>query len=323
MLFIGMPKKSPSVTKRSSGSIVPHLDAFLEMLTAERGRLPATLRTYAEVLTLVQADLLKQRQSLLKASSDDLRTWLQRFNRQKKGVATQAKYLSALKQYYRFLVSERVRADNPVAALARPKPRRPLPKSLSHVDMEKLLDTAASYEGAAGLRLIVLVELLYGSGLRASELMALNTQTIRLGQSSMIVRGKGHKERVVPLSPKAQAALKNYMVLIKKQKTKGVPYLFPSARAATGHLTRQRLFQMLKDLAVEAGVDPQRVRPHAVRHSFATHLLEGGADLRSVQALLGHSDISTTQIYTAVSTQRLHETVARHHPMAQQGKNRK
>lgn len=293
---------------------IPNLDAFLEMLSAERGRLPATLTTYRDALTLVHIDLKKHGGSLPQASSDDLRGWLTRFNKLKKGAATQAKYLSALKQYYRFLVSEQQRADNPVTVLDRPKTKRPLPKGLTPDEINKLLASADDLDGIAGLRLTVLVELLYGSGLRATELVGLPVGSVRLGQPYMVVRGKGNKERVAPLSAAAQCALADYMQHLAKNKTKS-KFLFPSDRAISGHLTRQRLFQLLKDLAVQAGVEPSRVRPHAVRHTFATHLLEGGADLRSVQKLLGHSDIATTQIYTAVSSQRLHKALA-NHPLA-------
>lgn len=301
----------------------PYLELFLEMMAAERGRLPATLATYRDALTLVQKDLKKHQRSLEQATSDDLRAWLARFNRNSKGAATQAKYLSALKQYFRFLVSEQKRADNPVTALARPKTKRPLPKGLTQGEIDTLLDHAGDIEGIRGLRLTVLVELLYGSGLRASELVGLPVAGVRAGQPYIVVRGKGNKERVAPLSARAQKALAAYLVHSGKAKNKTprlhAKYLFPSERAASGHLTRQRLFQMLKELAVAAGVDPSRVRPHAVRHTFATHLLEGGADLRSVQQLLGHSDIATTQIYTAVSSQRLHKTLAKH-PLAKRKK---
>lgn len=303
-------------TRALAPHAVPHLDLFLEMLAAERGRLPATLATYRDALTIAHSDLVKNSSSLERASSDDIRAWLQRFNRQKKSAATQAKYLSALKQYYRFLVSEQLRHDNPVTALSRPKTKRPLPKGLTQKEIDALLAAASHVESIAGLRLTVLIELLYGSGLRATELVGLPLASIRVGQPYIIVRGKGNKERVAPLSARAQQTLADYLALLGKNKGQPKPkYLFPSARAATGYLTRQRLFQLLKDLAVTAGVDPRRVRPHAVRHTFATHLLEGGADLRSVQQLLGHSDIATTQIYTAVSTQRLHSTLAKH-PLA-------
>lgn len=294
----------------------PQLESFLEMLAAERGRLPNTIATYRETLQLVHADLVKHRRSLDTASSDDLRAWLARFNIQKKGAATQAKYLSALRQYYRFLVSEQTRAENPVTVLARPKTKRPLPKGLTQSEIDKLLDHAGEIDGLPGLRLTLLVELLYGSGLRATELVGLPMASVRAGQPYIIIRGKGNKERVAPLSERAQQALASYLTTLGKIKNQPKPkYLFPSTRAATGYLTRQRLFQLLKELAVTAGVDPSRVRPHAVRHTFATHLLEGGADLRSVQQLLGHSDIGTTQIYTAVSSQRLHKALAQH-PLA-------
>lgn len=314
-------------TARAAKTTPPaHLETFLEMLAAERGRLPATLATYQEVLTLTQHDLQQHGRSLDSASTDDLRAWLTRFNSQQKGSATQAKYLSALKQYFRFLISERVRADNPVSALARPKTKRPLPKGLSRTEIDALLAAAENFP-AARLRLQVLVELLYGSGLRATELVSLPLAAYRPQQPFMLVRGKGGKERLCPLSTQAQNVLALYVSQLTtasssktKTTTKTKPkFLFPSGRSQQPekHLTRQRLFQLLKELAIAAGVDPARVRPHAVRHSFATHMLEGGADLRSLQQLLGHSDIATTQIYTAVSTPRLHAALAKH-PLAQQ-----
>jgi integrase/recombinase XerD len=189
--------------------------------------------------------------------------------------------------------------------------KRPLPKALDEASINALLDAAED------ARLKVMVELLYGSGLRASELVSLPraaaVSALANDQPYMIVRGKGGKERIAPLSTTATTALRDYLKASANSKDK---YLFPSPRAGSGHITRQRLFQQMKDLAVEAGIDPARVRPHAVRHSFATHMLEGGADLRSVQKLLGHSDIATTQIYTAVSSKRLADTVAQHHPLS-------
>jgi integrase/recombinase XerD len=292
-----------------------HLDAFLDMLSAERGRLPATLATYKEALMLAHTDMQRHGAALASASSDDLRAWLDRLQNHAIAPATQAKYLSALKQYYRFLVSEQLRAENPATALARPKQRRPLPKALTDVEINALLDTAQQP------RLRLWVELLYGSGLRASELVSLPraaaAAVLKSKQPYMIIKGKGGKERIAPLSNAALDALRDYLTVVKSG-----AYLFPSTTAKTGYITRQRLFQMLKQLAVDAGVDPARVRPHAVRHTFATHLLEGGADLRSVQKLLGHADIGTTQIYTAVSSKRLADTVAKHHPLARGGKRK-
>ena len=322
--------KTPPAQKKAA---IAHLDAFLDMLAAERGRGTLTLSTYRECLQAA-ADWLQTRTLRLEAAgSDDLRAWLEDTQKAKPPIsaATQAKRLSALKQYYRFLVSEGMRADNPVAALDRPQARRRLPQPLSQSELAKLIAAAqakaeTSREATGVLRLQLLLELLYGGGLRAGEVVGLPRAAANTGLSArgghgqpyLIVRGKGNKERIAPLSPAAVAALQDYLAALKRaeKNSRAVsPYLFPS-RGASGHLTRQSLFLQLKDLARLAGIDPARVRPHGMRHAFATHLLEGGADLRSVQLLLGHADIGTTQIYTQVTQSRLAKTLAAHHPMA-------
>ncbi len=309
---------------------VPHLDAFLDMLTAERGRGKLTLQTYREAIESA-ATFLGKKIPLDRAQPDDLRAWLtQTVTKEKASPATQAKRLSALSQYYKFLVSENVRVDNPARALDRPSPRRPLPKGLSEKEINALIKAAGGKTTIAGARLRLLLELLYGSGLRASEIVALPfTATLsahRGQQNHLIVRGKGDKERVVPLSSAAQQALGEYLekLLPAYRNRKSMPsHLFPSERAASGHLSRQSLFLQLKDLAVRAGIEPSRVRPHGLRHSFATHLLEGGADLRSVQMLLGHADIATTQIYTHVTGARLARTLEAHHPLGKMATKKK
>ena len=289
------------------------------MLTAERGRGRLTLATYRDCLVAAARWLQKKHIKLEDAGSDDLRAWLAA-EHTTIAAATQAKRLSALKQYYRFLVSEQVRADNPVTALDRPKAGRKLPDTLSEADLTVLLQAADDApDTLAALRLKLLLELLYGSGLRASELVtlprAVAASALRASSVAphIIVRGKGDKERVAPLSPAALAVLAEYLAALKVSKIDS-KFLFPS-RGVTGHLTRQSLFLQLKALAAAAGIDPALVRPHGLRHAFATHLLDGGADLRSVQLLLGHADIGTTQIYTHVSGARLAKTLAAHHPL--------
>lgn len=299
----------------SSDLAIPYLDAFTDMLSGERGRLPATLATYRDCLNAVQAYARRKKKSLDQLSTDDLRDWLAAdIKTNATSAATQAKRLSALKQYYRFLVSEKIRVDNPVAALDRPALKRGLPKALGEQEIADLLAAASDDP-----RLILLLELLYGAGLRASEVVALPLGAIRANQPYLIVHGKGGKERITPLSDAARTALASYLPqrdLARKKGKKDSAWLFPSSRAADGHLSRQSLFLQLKALAVDAGVDPARVKPHGLRHSFATHLLEGGADLRSVQQLLGHADIATTQIYTHVTGSRLARTLEAHHPMS-------
>jgi len=225
-----------------------------------------------------------------------------------------ARKCSALRQFYGFLVEEGLRADDPSPALPKPRARRPLPRLLSPAEVEALLTRAE--EEAAGdrpeaLRLLVLLELLYGSGLRASELVSLPLAAVPRDAPFLTVTGKGGQQRMVPVGTRARQALSRWTAV----RPAGGRHLFPS-RGASGHLTRIRLFQMLRELAVRAGLAPDRISPHVLRHAFATHLLEGGADLRVLQTLLGHADIATTQIYTHVDSARLIALVNARHPLA-------
>ncbi|WP_282946478.1 MULTISPECIES: tyrosine recombinase [unclassified Sphingopyxis] len=288
----------------------PLIDRFLEMMAAERGASRNTLAAYRR--DLVQAAELVCG-SLERADADDLRALMAEYR--SLAASSAARKLSALRQFYAFLLDEGERGDNPALDIARPATRRPLPRILTHDDVERLFAQAG--EAAAGeappanaVRLLLLLELLYGSGLRASELVSLPRRAVTGGREFLIIRGKGDKERLVPLSDRARAVLDRWLPLLAD----GSPWLFPSGKA---HLSRVRLFQMLRELAARAGIDPAAISPHVLRHAFATHLLEGGADLRALQLMLGHADIATTEIYTHVDSRRLVELVNRRHPLAQ------
>lgn len=232
--------------------------------------------------------------------------------------STVARKASALRQFYGFLVDQGLRRDDPSGALPRPAPRRPLPKILSHAEVEALFARAemeAEGERPAAVRLLALIELLYGSGLRATELVALPLSAVPRDAPLLTVTGKGTRQRMVPVSTRARQAMSRWLAV----RPVDGRYLFPSRGK---HLTRIRLFQLIKDLATRAGIDPAKVSPHVLRHAFATHLLEGGADLRVLQTLLGHADIATTQIYTHVDAARLVALVNERHPLAGDGQRR-
>ena len=228
-----------------------------------------------------------------------------------------ARRCSALRQFYGFLVDEGLREDDPSDALPRPRTRRPLPRLLAH-DQIAALFAAAEEEAQTGkpeaVRMLALLELLYGSGLRATELVSLPLSSVPRDAPLLTLTGKGGKQRMVPVSTRAKQALSAWLAkrAVPANSEKGARFLFPSR---TGHISRVRLFQLLRDLAGRAGIDPQAISPHVLRHAFATHLLEGGADLRVLQTLLGHADISTTQIYTHVDSARLVELVNQRHPL--------
>lgn len=231
--------------------------------------------------------------------------------------ASAARKASAVRQFLAFLMAEGLRSDDPGRDLALPQTARPLPKTLATGDVERLFNTlaeklAARPDDALTLRTAALVELLYGSGLRASELVALPRHACKAGRGHMVVLGKGAKERLVPISRRAEAAVLAWEVHVPKDSK----FLFPAGRGKPTHLSRLRLWQIIKALAADAGIPPARISPHVLRHAFATHLLEGGADLRIVQTLLGHADIATTQIYTHVASAALVELVNQRHPLA-------
>lgn len=301
--------------KRRTAPASRHIEAFLEMLAAERGAAKLTHEAYCR--DLEDAAEALGATPLEAATTADLRRYLARLARRALAPATQARRLSALRQFFRFLVVDGVRGDDPTAALDAPRARRPLPKLVSENEAAALIKAACGYEGAEGARLVCLLELLYGAGLRVSELVSLPVAAAMRDPRFLIVRGKGGKERLVPLGAPARRALDAYLRergrFLRPRETS--PYLFPS-RGAEGHLTRRRAAQLLKDVAVKAGIDPSRLSPHVLRHAFASHMLAGGADLRSLQEMLGHADIVTTQIYTHVQADRLQQLVKDHHPLA-------
>jgi len=296
------------------------IDAFLEMMVAERGAAANTVAAYRRDLADYAAFLARRGGDPLAADVADLRAYLGRLEEAGLAAGTAARRLSALRQFHRFLCAEGLRADDPSAALDSPRQGRRLPKILSEAEVDGLLAAARARPGAGGARLVALLEILYATGLRVSELVGLPMDALSRDARFLVVAGKGGKERLVPLGEPAMAALADWLSH-RRAALKGAaasPWLFPS-RAAGGHLTRQRLAQLLKELAVEAGLPPARVSPHVLRHAFATHLLAHGADLRAIQQMLGHADVSTTQIYTHVVDSRLARLVESAHPLAADG----
>lgn len=287
----------------------PLIDSFVAMLAAETGAARNTLSAYRSDLALA-SDFLEGRL----AGADVVAVTRLSAGWQDFARATVARKAAALRRFFGFLVDEGYRADDPSHALPRPGTARRLPRTLDRTDVDRLFETIAlrierNAARPADLRLSALIELLYGSGLRASELVSLDVRAIAADRPFVIVKGKGGRERLVPVCDRAHAAVLAW----RRVRTGGDPWLFPSGRA---HLSRVRLFQLLRELATEAGIPPERVSPHVLRHAFATHLLEGGADLRALQTMLGHADIATTEIYTHVQTSRLVELVTTHHPLA-------
>ncbi len=293
------------------------LESFLEMMAAERGAARSTLEGYGRDLETLAGWLAGRGARLGDASADYLRGYIRFQNGIGIATSTVSRRLSCFRQFYRFLYAEDMRVDDPTAAIDGPRRERPLPKVLAEDEVDRLLAAARAVEGAAGCRVVCLLELLYAAGLRVSELVGLPYPPRGDDPRFLLIRGKGGRERLVPLNEPALDALADYLTVRAAYLVDGRPskWLFPS-RAAVGHLTRERFAQMLKRLAVAAGLAPRRVTPHVLRHAFASHLLANGADLRSVQQMLGHADISTTQIYTHVLEERLKRLVQRHHPLS-------
>jgi integrase/recombinase XerD len=299
-----------------------HVEAFLEMASAERGVGANTLEAYARDLADFAACLKTRGLDVEAADAAAIRHYLASLAGAGLSPRTSARRLSALRQFHRFLFSEGVRADDPCLVIDSPRQGRRLPKVLSEAEVDALLAAARQRPGPEGARLVALLELLYATGLRVSELVSLPIAALRRDLRLLIVRGKGGRERMIPLTEPARQAVAAYRLVRERFLPRGrnreaaTKWLFPS-RSGTGHLTRHRFAQLLKELALEAGLDPNKVSPHVLRHAFATHLLDHGADLRSVQQMLGHADISTTQIYTHVLAERLKALVHEHHPLAQ------
>ena len=287
------------------------------MMAAERGAARLTLDAYRRDLADFARFLAGGGITAANAGADDIRAYLARLMDAGMRPATAARRLAAIRQYCRFLYLDGRRADDPSAQIDTPRRGRPLPRLLEVAEIEALIGAARAKEGPDGLRLTALLELLYATGMRVSELVGLPLSALAGDRSVLTVRGKGGKERLVPVGRAARAALAAWLAVrpgyvIEPGRAR---WLFPS-RGRSGHLTRQRVVQLLKALAAEAGLDPARISPHVLRHAFASHLVANGADLRAVQAMLGHADIATTQIYTHVQAERLAAVVTRHHPLA-------
>jgi integrase/recombinase XerD len=300
--------------------------AFLEMMSAERGASANTLAAYARDLELYAAFVAGRGERLDGAGSEHIRGWLEAMHGEGLAKSSIARRLSAVRQLHKFAYAEGVAADDPAKAIPAPQRDAGLPKVLSVGQVDRLLacvrERAVGARGKArvkAVRMACLIEVLYATGLRVSELVSLTVGQVSSDDRFITVRGKGGRERLVPLSPAARGALDGWLGELRRAvPPAGLPagqYLFAS-RGREKHLTRQHFALMLKDLARDAGLDAEAVSPHVLRHAFASHLLQGGADLRAVQQMLGHADISTTQIYTHVLPEKLRDVVESHHPLA-------
>jgi len=306
------------MTRAKASANAGLIENFLDMMSAERGASINTIAAY-------RRDLLDFSASgdMRRVTRDDVRKYLTTLSRSGIASSSQARKLSALRQFFEFLYAEGIRKDDPTSSIDAPKRQRPLPKVLTREDIDALIEAARAEaaKGAEGQRLLCMVEMLYAAGLRVTELVGLPLVAVRDRSGFLLVKGKGKKERLAPLNPEAREAIANYLAVREEflpvglRRKSAEHFLFPS-RSAEGYLTRRRCHQMLKDLALKAGIDPEKLSPHVLRHAFATHLVEGGADLRSVQTMLGHADIATTQIYTHVASDRLTSVMETAHPLS-------
>ncbi|HYD14782.1 MAG TPA: site-specific tyrosine recombinase XerD [Hyphomicrobium sp.] len=304
-----------------------NVEAFLEMMTAEKGAAANTLDAYRRDLADFTGFLDRTGIGIASAGKSHISRYLQELSVAGLKPASRARRLSAVRQLYKFLEAEGAVKESPVEGIAAPTKKRALPKTLSVDEVDRLISAAAAAaDGLTGRDLVrtvrhhCLLEMLYATGMRVSELVSLPRSVLKGDPRLLTIRGKGGRERLVPLNAKARGVLERYLSLGASPEDGVAPmlttrYLFPS-RGEEGHLTRQRFAQDLKETAMRAGIDPERVSPHVLRHAFASHLLDRGADLRSVQSLLGHADISTTEIYTHVLEERLKRLVTEHHPLA-------
>jgi integrase/recombinase XerD len=304
-----------------------HLSGFLEMLAAERGAAANTLEAYRRDLEDFLGFITGRERTIGEVGGADINAYLKAAGEAGLAATSRARRLSAIRQFFKFLAAEGYVEGDPAHGVCPPKNRRTLPATLSVAEVDHLIEAARrGIDGTSGrdriraLRMHCLVEVLYATGMRVSELVSLPRSVLQGDARALVIRGKGRRERLVPLNAPARAALDRYLA-VGQDAEDGVAamlktkWLFPS-KGAQGHLTRQRFAQELKQLAQAAGIDCDRVSPHVLRHAFASHLLDRGADLRSVQQLLGHADISTTQIYTHVLEERLKKLVQEHHPLA-------
>lgn len=300
--------------KKPSTPLSREAEAFIEMLSAERGASRNTTAAYGADLKDLEAFLARRKQKPANAGADALRAYLKSLDYVGMTPRTVARRLSVMRQFFRFLLAERIREDDPASTLDSPRLGRPLPKVLSREEVDRLIEACRRDDDLG--RMATLLEILYATGLRVSELVTLPLVAVERDPTVLVVRGKGNKERLVPLSDPARAAIASWLHMRAARLEEGEKsrYLFPS-RGRTGHLTRQRFAQLLKEAALAAGIDPARVSPHVLRHAFASHLLQNGADLRSVQMMLGHADIATTQIYTHVLDERMKAMVRDLHPL--------
>ena len=301
-----------------------HVEAFLEMMSAERGAAPNTLAAYSRDLADYGLFLARRGQGFDSAESASVQAYLAHLDDQGFAARSAARRLSAIRQFHRFLFSEGARGEDPTGTIEGPRQPARLPKILSLGDVERLIGGAEAEAGRPGLtelgkvrarRLHALLELIYATGLRVSELVSLRAAVVGREARFFTIRGKGGHERIVPLTEKARAATAAYLAERKTAGAADSPWLFPSF-GKSGHLTRQAFARDLKALATGLGIPAAKISPHVLRHAFASHLLQNGADLRVVQQLLGHADISTTQIYTHVLEERLRALVNEHHPLA-------
>lgn len=306
------------------------IEIFLEMLSAERGAAANTISAYRRDLEDFRNFLHRRARLIAAAAPPDISAYVAEASATGLKATSLARRLSAVRQLYKFLVAEGQVTADPTLGQAGPRKKRALPRTLNIAEVDRLIETAAQRAAKAkglerlrAVRLHCLIEMLYATGMRVSELVSLPRDVLAGDTRVLTIKGKGGRERLVPLNSKARAALEHYLQLGREPNdaaaaTVATKWLFPS-KSTQGHLTRQRFGQDLKDLAAEAGLDPDRISPHVLRHAFASHLLDRGADLRSVQQLLGHADISTTEIYTHVLEERLKKLVHEHHPLAKKG----
>lgn len=309
---------------RGRPSLKPHfvpelVESFLDMLIAERGVSLNTRNSYCR--DLLSFSEFYDSEHIEKAYEEDLRNYIQYLSREKQlAPASISRHISALKQFFLFLCSIKEIKNNPSTNLEFPKPEKKLPRVLSEADINALFEQASKcQENYEDMRTLVFLEILYASGLRVSELVSLPYTIFNRGNMFINIIGKGNKERIVPINAEAYETINKYLPYrkdyLQKAGKANNKYLFPSIISKRGYITRQRIFQLIKDLAVDAGIDREKISPHIIRHAFATHLLEHGADLRSVQEILGHESIATTQIYTHITSDHLKEVIEKHHPL--------